>query len=174
MIPARHAIRRLAAALAGAASLGMLAAPAWSTCSPPQSGGRVVKPFHADDGVVHVPASGLTWQRCSLGQHFNDGKCSGTAEKVDWAGAQQAAAAAGHGWRLPTQTELQGLLLSYCSAPATDTLAFPQTPTTWFWSASAGGAQGAWFVDFEQGGGGGATLRTSTAAVRLVRNGGER
>jgi hypothetical protein len=172
MIPARHAIRRLAAAFAGAASLGLLVAPAWSLCEPQQSGRRVVQPFRADDRVVHAPAKGLTWQRCSVGQQYTEGKCSGAAVKVNWAGAQQAAAAAGHGWRLPTQTELQSLLLGYCRSPATDSAAFPQSPATWFWSSSADGAQGAWFVDFEQGGGGGATLRSNTAAVRLVRSGG--
>lgn len=174
MIPARHAMRRLVAVFAGAASLSLLAAPAWSSCTRPQSAGRVAQHFLVEDGVVHVPSAGLTWQRCSLGQHFDDGKCSGAAEKVDWAGAQKAAALAGHGWRLPTQAELQGLVMGNCSAPATDTAAFPQTPSAWFWSSSVDGTQGAWFVDFEQGGGGGATLRSSTAAVRLVRNGGER
>jgi hypothetical protein len=146
--------------------------PAWSACSPPQVNGRAPHPFNAEDSVVYAAATKLTWERCSLGQSYGGGKCQGAATKVDWAGAEQAAAAAGHGWRLPTQTELSGLVLSYCSSPATDTAIFPETPATWFWSSSADGAQGAWFVDFEQGGGGGATLRTSTAAVRLVRNGG--
>ena len=171
MNQARNAIRRFAAAFAGVASLGLLVSPAWSACSPNLANGRAPHPFRADDSVVHAAATRLTWQRCSVGQNFHGGKCSGSAATVDWAGAQNAAAAAGHGWRLPTQSELQGLLLSYCSAPATDTNAFPGTPATWFWSSSADGAQGAWFVDFEQGGGGGATLRSNTAAVRLVRNG---
>lgn len=174
MIFARHAVRHVAAALVGAAGLGLFAAPAWSICSPPQAGGRVGHPFHADDGVVHAAATNLSWQRCSLGQHFDDGRCHGAAQKLDWAGAQQAAAAAGHGWRLPTQDELESLVLSYCSAPATDTVAFPETPSSWYWTSTTDGSQGAWFVDFSQGGGGGATLRTSTAAVRLVRNGGDR
>lgn len=174
MISARHAVRHLAVVLVGAAGLGLFAAPAWSTCSPPQAGGRVAEPFHASDGVVHAAATNLSWQRCSLGQHFDDGTCHGAAQKLDWAGAQQAASAAGHGWRLPTQGELESLVLSYCSAPATDTTAFPKTPSSWYWTSSTDGAQGAWFVDFSLGGGGGATLRSSTAAVRLVRNGGDR
>jgi len=171
MIKALPAIRRFAAAFAGVASLGLCVTPAWSSCSPSLTIGRAAHPFLADGGVVVSAPTGLTWERCSLGQKFDDGRCQGTASKVDWAGAQQAAAAAGHGWRLPTRTELEGLLLSNCSAPATDTAIFPETPATWYWSSSTDGAQGAWFVDFEQGGGGGATLRSSSAAVRLVRSG---
>jgi hypothetical protein len=167
MIPALPAIRRLAAAVAGIASLGLCVAPAWSACSPPDHGPH---PFHVDDGVVVAASSGLAWQRCSLGQQLDDGRCQGTVRKLDWADAQKAAASAGHGWRLPTQTELETLVLGYCSAPATDTAAFPETPGTWFWSSTADGPAGAWFVDFEQGGGSGATLRSSTAAVRLVRS----
>jgi len=171
MMQTRPAIRRFAAALAGIAALGVCVAPAWAACSPPQTKGRAAHPFRADDGVVFAAAAGLTWQRCSLGQQFSDGHCNGAATKLDWSSAQQAASAAGHGWRLPTLPELQGLLLNYCSSPATDTAIFPGTPAAWYWSSSADGAQGAWFVDFEQGGGGGATLRTSAAAVRLVRTG---
>ncbi len=163
--------RRSRLASLGLVALALCGSPAWSACVAPKVNGHIVQPFRADDGVVHAPTTGLTWQRCSLGQRFEDGKCHGTANKLDWAGAQKAAAAAGHGWRLPTQSELSSLVLSYCSSPATDTAAFPQMPAAWFWSSAADGAQGAWFVDFDGGGGNGATLRSNTAAVRLVRSG---
>jgi hypothetical protein len=164
-------LRRSRLAGLALAALALCAAPAWSACVAPKVNGRTVQAFRADDGVVHALATGLTWQRCSLGQHFDGGKCLGTAAKLDWPGAQKAAAAAGQGWRLPTQPELASLVLSYCGSPATDAVAFPQLPAAWFWSSAADGAQGAWFVDFEGGGGNGATLRSNTAAVRLVRSG---
>jgi hypothetical protein len=173
MISTLPLIRRFAAC-AGIASFGLWVAPAWSACTATPLSDHVHHPFHADDGVVSAPATGLTWQRCSLGQKFNDGNCHGSASKVDWADAQKAATVAGHGWRLPTQTELVSLLLSNCTAPATDNAAFPGTPATWYWSSTADGPQGAWFVDFEKGGGAGATLRASVAAVRLVRTGSDR
>jgi hypothetical protein len=171
MMPAIFAMRRFAAA-AAIASLGLYGSPAWSTCSP-EPGKKESQLFRADDGVVFATSSGLTWQRCSLGQHFDDGSCRGTASQVDWAAAKSAAAAAGHGWRLPTQTELQGLLLGNCNSPATDANAFPGTHSGWYWSSTADGPQGAWFVDFEQGGGGGATVSSNLAAVRLVRHAGQ-
>lgn len=170
MIHARTAIRRALVALAGTASLGLLATPAWSTCS--TSAGQALHAFEADDGVVHAKGTHLEWQRCSVGQKFDDGKCHGTVEQLDWVGAHAAASKAGRGWRLPTQTELQGLVVGNCSAPATDTKVFPETPESWYWSSSSDGALGAWFVDFAAAGGSGATLRTNLAAVRLVRDAG--
>ena len=169
MIRALSAIRHIAAAFAGAASLGLLVTPAWSSCTPPKLTAGERPPFRAADEFVHA-STGLTWQRCSVGQHFDDGACSGAASQLTWEGAQKAAAAAGDDWRLPSQAELKTLLASYCSEPAIDTAVFPETPASKYWSATADGAQGAWYVDFEQGGGNGATLRSTTAAVRLVRN----
>lgn len=166
MIPARHAIRRIAAALAGAASLGLFVAPAWSACT-----SSATRTLHADDGVVFDTATRLSWKRCSVGQHFDDGRCHGNAEKLDWDGARKAADAEGRGWRLPTQAELKSLLDSNCTAPAINSAAFPESAAAWYWSATPDGDKGAWFVDFEQGGGAGSTLRTSAAAVRLVRAG---
>jgi hypothetical protein len=167
----RPATRRFAAACAGLAALALCATPAWSACTPPQNNGRAAHAFRTNEGLVFAATTNLTWQRCSVGQQFEAGACHGTPTHLDWAAAQQAATAAGNGWRLPTQAELQSLLLSYCSAPAIDTAVFPQTAAAWYWSSSTDGAQGAWFVDFQLGGGGGATLRSSTAAVRLVRSG---
>ena len=169
MFQALPVIGRLAGALAGIATLGLCVSPAWSACSPAIGDGHRARAFVVEDGIVVAKASGLVWQRCSVGQKSDEGHCSGTAAKLDWAGAQLAAAAAGHGWRLPTQAELAGLVLRYCSGPATDTDVFPDTPATWFWSSTADGARGAWFVDFEQSGGNGASLKSNTAAVRLVR-----
>jgi hypothetical protein len=171
MNPARHVSRFRLLKNLGIAAIALCAAPAWSACTPPVVDGHPVHPFRVDDGVAREVGSRLEWQRCSVGQHFDDGKCRGAADKLDWNDAQKAASAAGHGWRLPTQSELSTLVLSYCSAPATDTAVFPETPATWFWTSATDGAQGAWFVDFEAAGGNGATLRTSTAAVRLVRQG---
>ena len=163
------AVRRLVAACAGAVSLAFLA-PAWSACNPAPAAGH---PFEIDEGVVHDISKHLTWQRCSVGQHFDDGRCHGSATKLDWAGAKQAATRAGEGWRLPSETELATLLVSGCSAPATDTRSFPETLADWYWSSTQDGQSGAWFVDFADGGGNGATVQTGTAAVRLVRAGGD-
>ena len=172
MFQVRTVLRNVCAAFVGGAVLAMCATPAWSACKAPAADGRAAHPFEVDGGLAFERAKGLLWQRCSVGQHFDDGACIGTVQKMDWDSAEKAAAAAGGGWRLPTSAELSSLVLFYCEAPATDTSVFPATPGAWYWSASTDGAKGAWFVDFEQGGGGGATLRTSTAAVRLVRTGG--
>ena len=103
------------------------------------------------------------------------------------------------GWRVPSVHELQGI--RYCSkgyksekinlpegkgsvpslcvtsstTPAIDTVAFPATPDTWFWTSStqssdASIASGAWFVHFSNGATNYSAYRVVyLGAVRLVR-----
>jgi hypothetical protein len=105
---------------------------------------------------------------------------------------------AGHSdWRVPTREELRSLV--WCSngtsretawektcsgkggwnipsgdyqRPTIDTVAFPDTPTTWFWSASMGNsaAAGVWRVSFGAGNDFWG-FRSVTGCVRLVRTG---
>jgi hypothetical protein len=78
-------------------------------------------------------------------------------------------------WRMPTVDELSNLAdlsLSNSGSPTIDATYFPNTPAKWFWSGSpvAGDPDGAWDVDFDDGGdywdG-----RNCTIQVRLVRAG---
>ena len=99
-------------------------------------------------------------------------------------------------WRMPTQTELGTLVwcsngtpqeearVHSCSGqdnrngtayqrPIIDTAAFPNAPSSWYWSASLRAAPSfsdAWGLDFESGTGDWYD-RSHTKGVRLVRTG---
>lgn len=103
-------------------------------------------------------STGLEWARCSLGFVWTDGACAGEATPLDFAAAQEAAARAGGGWRLPQAEELLKLADRTCGRPALDREAFPDVsinPTgegTLYWSATpAGILEMIGTVDFEDG-----------------------
>src|SRR3954464_5388351 len=66
--------------------------------------------------------TGLTWQRCSVGQTFKDGACTGEIKTFPW---DKAAKEARGGWRLPTRDELETLVTKSCLAPALNSEVFP-------------------------------------------------
>ncbi|MBP6733691.1 MAG: DUF1566 domain-containing protein [Chromatiaceae bacterium] len=120
-----------------------------------------------DQDIVEDTRTQLQWQRCSLGQTWNGVACAGEAKKYQWDKAKRIAPA---GWRLPTKDELSSLV--YCSSgepaywknefgrcegaygsPAIWSVAFPNTPASWFWSSSpyAYNSNHAWGVNFDYG-----------------------
>lgn len=105
-------------------------------------------------GLVGDPAQGLIWQRCSLGQRYQDGRCVGDSESFNWREAQartEALASPECPWRLPRFHELRGLMQPAGDRDlAIDLSAFPDTPPGWYWNqVSAGGhSQQDCFVDF--------------------------
>lgn len=139
-----------------------------------------------DDGTVTDKANGLHWKRCSEGQTWSGGTCTGATTSHSWQEALQLAEGAtdlGYtDWRLPNIKELSSIIERACSSPAIDLAVFPATSATenmgWFWSASTsipvGGegvyGWGAWLVDFDRG-----HVRSQTKdsglLVRLVRGG---
>ena len=66
--------------------------------------------YAKESGTWKDQKTGLTWQRCSLGQTWNGYDCDGMPEKYTWDAAQQAAKAVGKGWRVPTVSELANLV----------------------------------------------------------------
>ncbi|MGM0701771.1 MAG: DUF1566 domain-containing protein [Pseudomonadota bacterium] len=106
------------------------------------------------EGLVVDTAEELVWQRCSLGQTFVEGRCTGEAAGVTLAEAEsyaEAQASRDCPWRLPRFFELRSLMQEESQADvAIDTSAFPDTPRGWYWNqASAGGhSQQDCFVDF--------------------------
>ena len=149
------------------------------------------------DGTVTDVETGLQWMRFSLGQEWKGGTCVGEAKTYTWKDALNAAVAlnrnggyAGHGdWRLPTKDEL--LSQVYCSSgkpntwndtgrpcegdfdqPTIHQQAFPNTPSSYFWSASAyaGYSDYAWYVFFDDGYADD-DFKSNAFQVRLVRTG---
>ncbi len=80
-----------------------------------------------DDGTVTDVKTGLQWMRCSLGQTWQGGTCTGEAGKYTWQAAMDAAetfnrqgGTAGYNdWRMPTKEELKTLI--YCSSGQSET-----------------------------------------------------
>ena len=68
------------------ACLALLAAPplAQDNCTSPNTNDDYI--LGTADGTasaMHWP-TGLVWKRCSEGQAFNAGQCTGTAQSKDW------------------------------------------------------------------------------------------
>ncbi|MBK8639208.1 MAG: DUF1566 domain-containing protein [Chromatiaceae bacterium] len=130
------------------------------------------------DGTVTDKATGLQWKRCSEGQTWSGGTCTGYYTIHIWQGALQLAEGASYAgksdWRLPNIRELASIVEHACYDPAVDLAVFPNTPSSYFWSSSPYVAypELAWLVDFV---GGGVSynykINSYFGRVRLVRGG---
>lgn len=154
------------------------------TKPPSLSGGYTIN----GDGTVTDTKTKLTWKQCSEGQSGKN--CSsGKAEIYKWDDAmakfgKNVSFASHDGWRMPTVEELRTLV--YCSngitpqewscadekagnyqSPTINMLAFPNTPTSLFWSSSPEGGE-IRFVDFQNGYGWYAGSSNESWHVRLV------
>ena len=115
-------------------SLGLLAA-LWA--------GHAHAQLTPNGPLVTDSASGMTWQRCALGQAWSGTTCSGSATVyTSWQSAIATAATAnaanqdGHSdWRVPSLLELATLIVPG-PAPTINATAFPGAPATTFWTAS--------------------------------------
>ena len=97
-----------------------------------------------NDGTVQHQKTGLIWSRCSVGQVWQDNTCQQTASTYTYFAAfeqaQRANAAHYLGfntWHLPSVEEVQSLVELRCAQPAINTSLFPNTPSSWYWSASS-------------------------------------
>ena len=132
------------------------------------------------DGTATDLRTGLTWDRCVLGQdHAN--QCNGQGDPYDW---QQALAAAvtsnaenylGHDdWRLPNMKELRSIVERSCVEPGLDRNIFlnaPGSPATLTSSTYPAFPQVAWTVGFDSGGYVASFGKGLNHRVRLVRGG---
>ena len=123
-----------------------------------------------DDGGIHDKDNtyhwgGKTHLGSGFGTYYNDWDTL-----VDGSNAEQLCGLSG--WRVPTAEELQSIVNYGRTNPAIDTNYFPNTPGTYFWSASpvAYYSYGAWGVSFDYGHAYYGT-RCSRLQVRLVRSG---
>jgi hypothetical protein len=92
-----------------------------------------------DNGTVLDKNSGLTWQKCSMGQN-NDANCSRDPKITDWYTAMDYCSSltlAGINWRLPSKEELKSIFdrLKFHEGAAIDTKAFPGTKDSFYWTS---------------------------------------
>jgi hypothetical protein len=111
--------------------------------------------------LAHDAFTKLTWQRAVAHDNFTWEGAKSHCETLD---------SNGGGWRLPSLRELLTLVDVTRVEPATDTLAFPDTPSEFFWSSSPSSAPvgSAWGVNFTRGSSG-AGLVATKAHVRCTR-----
>ena len=92
------------------------------------------------DSLVKDNDTRLMWMRCSVGQHINEGTCSGTILKLTWQEALQKASEANYAgyndWRLPNKNELNSIVELSCNTPAINTSVFQSTGTFSYWTSS--------------------------------------
>lgn len=100
------------------------------------------------DGTVEHTKTGLIWSRCSLGQVLQGNACINPIGTYTYAAAFEQVKRANFAhflgfttWHLPSAEELQSILEFQCANPAINSTVFPNTPSSWYWSASA-------FLDF--------------------------
>ena len=98
------------------------------------------------DGTITDTASGLMWSQATLSK-----KCVTHAQAETICSGLDLA---GHtDWRLPSVEELFLLADRSRSLPATDTTAFPDTKSDWYWTSTphASVSSYAWIVHFDDG-----------------------
>ena len=128
------------------------------------------------DGTVTDLTTALVWMRCSVGQTWTGSDCSGSSSTYIWDDANLLTGtvtfAGNSDWRLPNMRELQTIVDRAKFGPATDSVAFPSTASSTYWSATAylGVSTSAWYVNFGGGDVHGAD-KSSALQVRLVRAG---
>lgn len=140
-----------------------------AACDPQQSSSTPTSRYVINGGEVFDKLTHLTWQRCSVGQHWKQELgCVGVIRQITW---KEAMSQAHDGWRLPTVDELKGLIAANCSNPAINEEVFPDMELykLWYWSSTDTGSS-VWYVAFGSGSVHNAD-RTDLNAVRLVRAG---
>ena len=159
----------------------------------PQASGDPIasryQPLEQDQSLIQDTHTGLVWQRCALGQRWNNAaqQCEESAERLNWQAAMDLAT--DYSFRLPSKDELKTLL--YCSSGdpyhigqendddlcfggSTPTIvqdAFPNTPSATFWTATPmpDNENQAYGVGFGYGGLSTSNPKTVSYHVRLIR-----
>ena len=131
------------------------------------------------NGTVTDSKTRLMWKQCSEGLS-GTGCVAGAAQTFTWQGALQQAQIVNNSggfagftdWRLPNIKELSSIIENQCYAPAINLTHFPNTPSSYFWSASPNVDYGdsAWGVGFNDGDDSWDN-KDSAFQVRLVRSG---
>lgn len=133
------------------------------------------------DGIIRHDATGLEWQRCSVGQIWDGAACQGSASNFFWQQALIAASVAGSGWRLPNIQELRSIVERCRVNPAINRKAFPNTSSFEggiFWSSTpstVAGLEGLAMIIYFDDGNEGASDEIidgiDGSRLRLVRDG---
>lgn len=120
---------------------------------------------------VKDTVTGLIWQRCAIGQVWNQNTCSAPieAKQLTWHEALKEAKALGNGYRLPNIRELHSIVEPRCHNPSINSTVFPNAVSGQFWSSTPEAIAYSRYVDFSNGDSG-ASLNSNTHYARAVRS----
>ncbi len=127
-----------------------------------------------DNRVIDL-RSGVEWLRCTVGQQFSEGACTGEVLRLTQDEAAEAIQVAnrelGGIWRLPTREELEFLVCKSCPAPKINESVFPGTVSEPYWTGQRNwiSPKNFWSVNFMTGHSYGRFFPYQRLAVRLVR-----
>jgi Protein of unknown function (DUF1566) len=152
------------------ALLCLLPALTHAACDPGKPDSRPTSQYVLKGGTAFDKRTHLTWQRCSAGQSWQDGKgCVGAVQGLT---RLQAELLEKDGWRLPTIEELETLVSPSCTHPAINEVVFPgmDLQSLYYWSKTSPRPASLDYLNFETG-----TVSADgddePYSVRLVRSG---
>lgn len=140
--------------------------------------GHATAQFYAENGTVIDFDSKLVWYRCSLGQNYNvdTEQCDGVAVKLNHEeiniALQQAKEQMGGEWRLPSKSELEGLVCYECNPPKINVKYFPGTQGEPYWTGQRNwiSPKNYWSVNFMTGDTYGRFFPQQRLLVMIVRD----
>jgi len=105
------------------------------------------------NGTVTDVVTLSIWDKCSVGQQYNEGECIGLPTPFpEWPKALEYTASTAEK-RLPNIKELSTLVERSCLEPAINSKTFPDTPLAIYWSSTPSDsiAQSGRVIDFTDG-----------------------
>lgn len=102
-----------------------LITPASAHCTKRIKASTPTPQFIDEGSMVTDRDTRLTWDRCTAGENWKNGRCEGSIKLMSLAAAKKYAETRGGGWRVPTIEELSSIIEVRCHDPSINPAIFP-------------------------------------------------